>query len=79
VLGPLPPLYRFVVTLTALAVCMGAGAWVTIALPGTLLASTGAGIGAGIGMVVVLLLLHDFSHRGTLHARRVDARTRRRR
>jgi hypothetical protein len=62
VLGPLPTIYRIIVSVCALAACAGLGAWLTSRLPGSFLAPTGAGIGAAIGVVAVLLLLHDSDH-----------------
>lgn len=61
-LGPLPTLYRVIVSVCALLACVGLGAWLAFALPVPLLAGAGAGIGAGIGVVTVLLLTHDFAH-----------------
>lgn len=62
-LGPLPTLYRVVVSVCALAAFVGFGAWLTHTLPGPFLALAGAGMGAGIGVVVVLALLHDSEQR----------------
>jgi hypothetical protein len=62
VLGPLPTIYRVVVSVCALAVCVGLGAWLTSLLPGPFLAPAGAGIGAAPGVVAVSLLLHDSGH-----------------
>jgi hypothetical protein len=78
-LGPLPPLYRLLVALAALAVFVGVGAWVTFTIAGpTVLTSTGASIGAGIGAIVALLLLHDFSHpHRRLQPRHARSRTQR--
>jgi len=59
VLGPLPPLHRWVVTTLALVACIGVGAWLGSTLPVAMLAQTGATIGALAGAVVVLLLLHE--------------------
>jgi hypothetical protein len=78
VLGPLPPIYRLIVSACALGACVGLGAWLTWTLPGPLLAPAGAGIGAGIGMVATLLLLHDF-HRRNQRAKHVHVRTHRHR
>lgn len=58
-LGPLPPLHRWVVCALALLACIGLGAWLAFTLPIPLLATAGAGIGAALGCVVVMLLLHD--------------------
>ena len=57
-LGPLPPLYRWVVCILALVACIGAGAWLAFTLPIPLLAAGGAGIGAALGVVLVILVLH---------------------
>jgi hypothetical protein len=73
VLGPLPTLYRVIVSVCALLAFVGLGAWLAVTLPVPLLASAGAGIGAGIGAVAVLLLVHDFEERGSAH--RVRLRT----
>lgn len=58
-LGPLPPLYRWVVYVLALLTCVGLGAWAAWSLPGPLLAPAGAGIGAAVGVAVVALLRND--------------------
>lgn len=63
-LGPLPPLYRWIVCAVALVACIGVGAWLAAALPvvppsG---APTGAAAGAVLGGIVVILLLHDGHH-----------------
>ena len=77
-LGPLPPLYRLLVAMAALAVSVGVGAWVTIRIAGPrVLTSAGASIGAGIGAIVALLLLHDFSHPRRLQPRQARSRTQR--
>jgi hypothetical protein len=64
VLGPLPPLYRWVVCILALVACIGAGAWLAATLPVPLMATTGVAIGVALGVVLVGLLL-----RGSGHAR----------
>ena len=63
-LGPLPTLYRVIVSACAFLACVGVGAWLANMLPGPLLAGAGAGIGAGIGAVAALLLTHRFPHQG---------------
>ena len=63
-LGPLPALYRIIVSVCALLACVGLGAWLAFTLPVPLLAGAGASIGAGIGVVVVLLLTNDFRDPG---------------
>ena len=69
-LGPLPPLHRWVVSLLALIACIGAGAWLALNLPVPLLASEGAAVGAGLGLVVVGLLLHEPSTRSVAARRK---------
>ena len=59
VLGPLPLLYRWVVSVLAVIVCAGLGAWLAWTLPVALLVQTGAVIGAALGVLLVGLLLHD--------------------
>jgi hypothetical protein len=59
VLGPLPPLYRWVVCTLALLVCVGLGAWLGWSLPVPVLAPTGALVGAALGVVIIGVLLHD--------------------
>jgi hypothetical protein len=78
VLGPLPPIYRIIVSTCVLVAFVGVGAWLTYTLPGPFLAPAGAGIGAGIGMVVVLLVLHDF-HARAERGRHVQVRIHRHR
>lgn len=58
-LGPLPPLYRWVVGVLGVAVCAGLGAWLAWTLPVQLLVQTGAVIGAALGGVLVGLVLRD--------------------
>jgi hypothetical protein len=58
VLGPLPPLHRWIVCLLALVASIGLGAWLAVMLPVPLIATAGAAIGAALGAVLVLLLLH---------------------
>lgn len=60
VLGPLPRLYRIIVSFIALAVFVAAGAWAAYALPYPLVLSVGAGSGLAIGGLCVFLLLHQF-------------------
>jgi hypothetical protein len=59
VLGPLPPLYRLVVSVLALLAFVGVGAWLAFTLPVAVLAPTGAMIGAMLGALVVLGMLHE--------------------
>ena len=75
VLGPLPTVYRWLISAIALLVCIGLGAWLAYLLPIPLLARAGAGIGAALGVVVVVLLLHEF---GSGHPERARVRARHR-
>ena len=59
VLGPLPRLYRVVVFVAALLLCVGGGAWAAVVLPYENLISAGASIGLAIGVLCAFLLLHD--------------------
>lgn len=58
-LGPLPRLYRIVVSVVALAVFVAGGTWAAYALPYPLLLSVGAGTGLAFGGLCVFFLLHD--------------------
>jgi len=69
VLGPLPPLHRWVVCALALLACLGLGASLAVTLPAPRLATAGA----ALGVLVVVLLLHD----PTRHRREPRMRTRR--
>lgn len=58
-LGPLPKLYRVVVSLVAILLFVGGGAWAAFMLPYPILVSAGASVGLGIGAVCAYLLLHQ--------------------
>ena len=58
-LGPLPKLYRVIVSLSALLLFVGAGAWGAFMLPYPILVSVGASVGLAIGVVCAYLLLHQ--------------------
>lgn len=58
-LGPLPKLYRVVVSLAVLLVFIGGGAWAAFMLPYPILVSAGASVGLGIGAVFAYLLVHQ--------------------
>lgn len=58
-LGPLPKLYRVVVSIAALLVFVGVGAWTAFMLPYPILVSAGASVGLGVGAVCAYLLLHE--------------------
>jgi hypothetical protein len=60
VLGPLPRLYRIVVSVVAIMVFAAGGAWAAYTLPYPFLLSVGAGIGLAVGGVCTFVLLHDF-------------------
>jgi uncharacterized MnhB-related membrane protein len=60
VLGPLPPMHRWIVCVAALVGCIGAGAWLAFTLPMPDVTASGALVGAALGALVVALLLHDF-------------------
>lgn len=58
-LGPLPPLYRLIVSVLALLSFVGVGAWLAFTLPVAVVAPTGAMLGALVGALVVLGMLHE--------------------
>ena len=59
-LGPLPPLHRWVVLAISLVGFVALGLWVSLVVP-TLptLGLAGAGFGAAVGLVAAYLLLHQ--------------------
>lgn len=58
-LGPLPPLYRIVVSVLALLAFVGVGAWLAFTLPVEAIPPAGAMVGAMLGAAVVLAMLHE--------------------
>lgn len=72
-LGPLPTLYRVIVSVFAFLAFVGLGVWLAWLLPESVLASAGTGIGAALGLVVVVLLLHDARDRDDHGRARVRA------
>lgn len=58
--GPLPRLYRMLLVVAALTLCVGIGAWLgaTPAVPVRMLG--GLAIGGALGALAIYLLLHDF-------------------
>lgn len=73
VLGPLPKLYRLVVSLVAVLLFVGSGAWAAYVLPYPFLVGAGAGVGLAIGVICAYLLLHVAEQPRSPH----DARQRR--
>lgn len=61
-LGPLPQVYRIIVSAVALAVFVSSGAWTAFMLPFPILVSVGAGSGLAIGGLCAYSLLHEFHH-----------------
>ena len=74
-LGPLPKMYRVLVSLASLAVFVGVGAWAAFLLPYPELVSVGASVGLGIGAVCAFLLVRE--SRASAHARPQHGRHRR--
>ena len=58
-LGPLPKLYRVTVSLSALLLFVGAGAWAAFMLPYPSLVSVGASVGLALGAACAYVLLHQ--------------------
>lgn len=71
-LGPLPRMYRFIVSVIALAVCMAGGVWAAYVVPYPILLSAGAGVGLALGGLATFFLLHQpaRSRVGGVHAHR---------
>jgi len=63
VFGPLPPLHRILVILTALVVGVLSGVWLAQLVAGPALIAAGIGWGLLAGLVLNYLLLHEFRHR----------------
>ena len=59
-LGPLPRMYRIIVSIVALVVFVAGGAWAAYVLPYPFLLSVGAGVGLAIGGLCTFFLLHEF-------------------
>lgn len=76
-LGPLPPLHRFVLMICAIVVGLGIGAWMGVlsAVPVQLVPGVALGLAAGVGGA--FLMVHDFH--STQVPRTRPARARRRR
>ncbi len=59
-LGPLPPLYRYLVLGVVLGTFVCLGLWVALRVPAVpTMGLAGAGVGAVAGAVVAFLLLHQ--------------------
>lgn len=61
-LGPLPKLYRVVVSVVALLLFVAGGAWTALMLPYPILVSAGASVGLAVGALMAYLLLHETHH-----------------
>ncbi|HET6699390.1 MAG TPA: hypothetical protein VFG88_09900 [Nocardioidaceae bacterium] len=59
-LGPLPRIYRYIVSAIAVAVFMAGGAWAAYVLPSPILLRAGAGVGLAVGGLAAFALLHQF-------------------
>lgn len=70
-LGPLPLLYRCLVFVAALVICMGVGAWVAFVLPYPIVVAKGASVGLVLGGLLAFLLLHEFANLSAPQANRV--------
>ena len=70
VLGPLPRLYRIIVSVIALAVFVAGGVWAAYTFPYPRLVSVGASIGLAVGADCAFLLLHDNHRTQSAHIHR---------
>ncbi|GAA4689828.1 hypothetical protein [Nocardioides conyzicola] len=61
--GPLPPLYRMLVVVTALVVGLLSGVWLVQVMDAPALIAAGIGWGLLAGLLLNFVLLHDFHHR----------------
>jgi hypothetical protein len=71
VLGPLPRLYRIIVSVVAIVVFAAGGVWAAYTLPYPFVLSVGAGIGLAVGGLCTFVLLHDFHSAQTAEPSRV--------
>jgi hypothetical protein len=67
VLGPLPTLYRLLVSVSVVAVFVGAGTWIAFVLPPSVLVSYGVSAGLVVGGVCAFLLVRDSHHVAAPH------------
>lgn len=63
VFGPLPPLHRLLVILTALGVGVASGIWLVHVTANPAMVGAGVGWGLLAGLLLTVVLLHDFHHR----------------
>ncbi|MEP9364567.1 hypothetical protein ABLE68_16495 [Nocardioides sp. CN2-186] len=61
--GPLPPLHRTLVVLTALTVGIASGVWMVHVTAVPALIAAGIGWGLLAGLLLTYVLLHDFHRR----------------
>lgn len=66
-LGPLPKLYRLLVSVTVVALFVGAGTWVAVVLPPSVLVSYGVSAGLVVGGACAFLLVHESRHAPAPH------------
>lgn len=59
-LGPLPPLYRVVVSVVVIGLFVALGAWSAFMLPIEVVAGLGVAAGAAVGGLAIYVLMHDF-------------------
>jgi hypothetical protein len=70
VLGPLPPVHRWLVCALALVTCVGLGAWTAWRLAAPELLPAGVVVGGTLGIAAAFLLLRDDSPPPRERARR---------
>ena len=73
-LGPLPKMYRLLVSAIVLALFVGAGVWTVLVLPYSLLVSYGVSAGLVVGGVCAFLLVHQSRRVTPHHVRRTHHR-----
>ncbi|CAA9382729.1 MAG: hypothetical protein AVDCRST_MAG32-1773 [uncultured Nocardioides sp.] len=64
-IGPLPPLHRYLLVLAALLVCAGLGVWAGLENDVPVGVSAGVVAGVAIGLAAAFLLVHDFQRRSS--------------
>lgn len=64
-IGPLPPLHRYLLVLAALVVCAGLGIWAGLVREVPVGVSAGVVTGVTAGVAAAFLLVHDFQRRSS--------------
>ena len=64
-IGPLPPLHRYLLVLAAVLLCVGFGVWAGLVPEVPVGVSDGVLAGVAVGLAAAFLLVHDFQRRSS--------------